>query len=62
MTKPLARSAKILVQVGTIYQPTGWEEIPTTFRPNGEGDPVEGFRIEKSGADALEGCKYQGYP
>ena len=46
---PLSESEKILIQVGTVYRPAGWEEVPTSFSP-GEGTPeIDGFRIESLG-------------
>lgn len=46
---PLAQSAKILIQVGTVYQPTGWKETATKFRPTNESGEVDGFLIESLG-------------
>jgi len=48
--EPLTSASKILVQIGTVYQPTGWEETPTSFSPNEGAAPVEGFRIESLGS------------
>ncbi len=46
---PLNTSERILVQNGTDYRPTGWEEIPTQFKPNDDAAPIDGFRIENLG-------------
>lgn len=44
---PLSSSGKILIQVGTVYRPTGWEETATQFENNGE--TVAGYRIDNTG-------------
>ncbi len=47
--KPLSVSEKILIQVGTIYRPTGWKEVPASFTaPDGE-TVLEGYKIESLG-------------
>lgn len=48
--QPLNISERILVQVGTVYQPTGWEEVATTFSPNNNATPIAGYRIEDLGS------------
>jgi hypothetical protein len=45
--KSIAESSKILVQVGTVYQPTGWIETPAEFDLS--GTKVSGFRIDNTG-------------
>ena len=45
--KSIRESSKILVQVGTVYQPTGWKESPADFDLN--GTQVSGFNIENTG-------------
>ncbi len=45
--QPLATSEKVLVQVITRYETTGYREQPTTFELQGE--QVEGFEIERTG-------------
>lgn len=43
----IGKSSKILVQVGTVYQPTGWKESATEFDVN--GTKVSGLKIENTG-------------
>jgi hypothetical protein len=45
--KSIAESSKILVQVGTVYQPTGWMETPAEFDLS--GTKVSGFKIDNTG-------------
>lgn len=45
--KNLSESSKILIQVGTVYQPTGWVETPAEFNLN--DTKVSGFKIENTG-------------
>jgi len=45
--KPLSESARILVQTGTVYRPSGWKEVEETYMMN--GDSVQGFRIVDTG-------------
>lgn len=45
--KSIGKSSKILVQVGTVYQPTGWKESATEFDMS--GTMVSGFKIENTG-------------
>lgn len=52
--KDLALSDKVLVQVGTVYQPTGWKETATSFTPNGAAPPIDGYRIESLGQMPLK--------
>ncbi len=44
---PVGESAKILIQIGTVYRPTAWAETATTFTLNGTA--VSGYKIEKTG-------------
>jgi hypothetical protein len=43
----IKNSAKILVQVGTVYRPTNWAETPTDFTL--DDTTVPGFRIDNTG-------------
>ena len=52
--KNIGKSAKILVQVGTVYQPTGWKESATEFDIN--GTKVSGFKIENTGKMPWKGA------
>jgi hypothetical protein len=45
--KPIANSARLLVQIGTTFRPTGWKEEPARI-PTKEG-PVDGSRIVNAG-------------
>jgi len=45
--KDISESSKILVQVGTVYQPYRWSETSADFELNGE--TVSGFRINNTG-------------
>ncbi len=45
--KSIGNSSKILIQVGTVYQPTGWKESATEFDMS--GTKVSGFKIENTG-------------
>jgi len=45
--KNIGESSKILVQVGTVYQPSGWKETPADIDIN--GTKVPGFKIENTG-------------
>ncbi len=45
--KSIGESSKILVQVGTVYRPTGWTETPAEFDLN--GTKVSGFKIDNTG-------------
>ncbi len=45
--KSIAESSKILVQVGTKYRPTNWQETATEFDLN--GSTVSGFQIDNTG-------------
>ena len=45
--KPLNRSEDILIQVGTVSQPTNWKETPAEFELR--GNKVAGFKIENTG-------------
>jgi hypothetical protein len=51
--KELSTSSKILVQVGTVYQPTGWKEEPTTFIDG--NTEKEGYRILDTGKMPWQG-------
>ncbi len=44
---PVGESAKILIQVGTVYRPTAWAEAATTFTLDGK--LVSGYKIENTG-------------
>jgi len=45
--KPIAQSEKILIQVGTEYRPTNWNEVATTLDLG--GGSVNGFEIKNVG-------------
>ena len=45
--KSIRESSKILVQVGTVYQPTGWAETPTDFVVDGK--TISGLKITNTG-------------
>jgi hypothetical protein len=45
--KSLGNSSEILVQVGTVYQPTNWVETAANIELNGK--QVSGFRIDNTG-------------
>ena len=44
---PINQSEKILIQVGTIYRPTQWNEVESTF--DFQGEMVNGFQIQNVG-------------
>ncbi len=46
--KPLSTTEQALIQIGTKYQPTGWQERPATFNLNASTE-VEGFEIQNTG-------------
>ncbi len=52
--RSISESAKILVQVGTVYRPDGWKETATTFNLNGSN--VSGFRIDNTGKMPWKGA------
>lgn len=45
--KPITKSRKILIQVGTRYEPTGWKEEKSSFKR--ERRTFEGFKILNTG-------------
>jgi len=45
--KNIRESSKILVQVGTVYQPSGWAETPSDFVVNGK--TISGLKITNTG-------------
>ncbi len=45
--KSVGESSKILLQIGTVYRPTAWAEVATTFEL--EGKIVSGYKIENTG-------------
>jgi len=45
--KSIRESSKILVQVGTVYQPTGWAETPSDFAVDGK--TISGLKITNTG-------------
>ena len=47
--QPLSESGKILIQVGTVYRPTGWETEPATIKSKRHDSPVEGLKIVNIG-------------
>jgi len=44
---PIDKSKKVLIQVGTIYQPTGWKEEEVDFK--GDNQNLHGFKITDTG-------------
>jgi hypothetical protein len=56
--KALSQSNKILVQVGTIFRPTGWTEEPATI--TADKREVKGFRITNTGKMPWLGMPAQG--
>lgn len=44
---PIDKSKKILIQVGTVYQPTGWQEEEVDFK--GDNQNLHGFKIIDTG-------------
>lgn len=45
--RPIHNSSKILVQVGTVYRPSGWIDTPADFEVNGK--KISGYKIENTG-------------
>lgn len=45
--RDIARSKKMLLQVGTIFRPSGWSEEPQVFNSNGKS--LAGFKITSTG-------------
>lgn len=43
----LDASEKVFIQLGTIYRPTGWKEVPATIEKDGK--TYDGFRIVNTG-------------
>lgn len=43
----IERSKKVLIQVGTVYQPTGWKEEEVNFK--GDNQDLHGFKITDTG-------------
>ncbi len=48
--KPISESEQILIQVGTVYRPSGWRDVATSFSPAEGAQEIEGFRIESLGS------------
>lgn len=46
--QPIESSTKVLVQVGTIYQPTGWTEEEVDFKADNQN--LHGFKITNTGS------------
>jgi hypothetical protein len=46
---PLARSARVLVQVGTRIRPTGWSDHAVTFSVDGGRETIKGREIDDTG-------------
>lgn len=53
--KPLKTSGNILIQVGTVYRPTFWNETATTVKIDGVDYP--GFKIENTGVMPWRGLE-----
>lgn len=47
--KPLKTSRKILVQVGTVARPTGWQQEAAEFKSDNGKQTFQGFKIIKTG-------------
>jgi len=45
--RTINKSGKILIQVGTVYRPTGWQESPAQF--DNRGELTDGFLIQNTG-------------
>ena len=45
--QPIEKSGKVLIQVGTIYQPTGWKEEECDFK--GDKQNLHGYRVIDTG-------------
>jgi hypothetical protein len=45
--QPIAKSGKILIQVGTVYQPTGWKEEEVDFKADNQN--LHGFEVKDTG-------------
>ena len=45
--KPISISQRLLVQIGTVVRPTGWQQAPGTFQENGK--TVSGWKVINSG-------------
>lgn len=46
---PLQSAHQILVQVGTVYRPSGWRETTEKFAPGNGAEAIDGFLIESLG-------------
>ncbi|MCL1887737.1 MAG: hypothetical protein FWF96_02560 [Kiritimatiellaeota bacterium] len=49
--KPLAESAKVLLQITTVSRPDGWEESAVRYPVGQDRKMVDGFRIDAVGKD-----------
>ena len=47
--QPLARSGRVLVQVGTRARPTGWADHAVTFTIEGGRETINGRQIDSTG-------------
>lgn len=47
--KPIASSRRLLVQVGTVARPTGWQQVPASGTGNDGKTPLEGFDVVATG-------------
>jgi hypothetical protein len=47
--QPLARSSRVLVQVGTRHRPTGWTDHAVTFKTDGGRETIKGREIDDTG-------------
>jgi hypothetical protein len=56
--KNLDKSKKILLQVGTIFRPSNWNEEPATFEQNNQ--KINGFKITNTGSLPWKGMPAKG--
>lgn len=47
--KPLAQSSRVLIQIGTVVRPTGWQQTPATMKSDDGKTTEEGFRVVHPG-------------
>ena len=52
--KNITESSEVLIQIGTVYRPTGWKESEATFEHRGE--TLDGFRVDNTGEMPWKGA------
>jgi len=52
--KTLDESSEVLIQIGTVYRPTGWRESEASFEHRGE--TIQGFRVDNTGEMPWKGA------